>query len=592
MIFADCIASSHIVIFLTVKGNLFFLISTLLLSLGSLGMELGFPGSRLAGLAWYLDFLILALLIWEVGRDMRREGSLTKYLRHHPLNLSFVVLYFVLFLYMKGLDAAAFQFRIAGLSRGIVIFRNAFMILKVFSRIKKLSSFFEGITTQPAQTILLSFLMIILSGALILMLPFMTVREGGLHFLDALFTSTSAVCVTGLIVVDTATYFTLWGQLVILVLIQIGGLSIMAISYFTLFSINQKVTVQDKLLLSYMLNERNISQLSGKLRIIILSTFSIEGIGALLLLLPFHQSTGSWSESVLLSVFHSVSAFCNAGFSLFTTSLEGFAAHPAVNMIIALLIIAGGISFAVMSDVFRIFRMKIRGLLKQGRGFRESISLNTYVVAGITPILIISGMLLFYGFEHTGTLAELPLGRQYMAAFFQSVTMRTAGFNTLPIGSLSTATLLMMLPFMFIGAASGSTAGGIKINNLAVLYSYAKSVLLNREMIIIRQNSLSRSQVNKAFLVFAFGILSVSLGTLVLSASEQADLADIMFEVVSAFGTVGLSTGITSSLSALGRIILILLMFVGRLGPLTILAAASQPEKRVQVSYPRGDVML
>jgi trk system potassium uptake protein TrkH len=287
-----------------------------------------------------------------------------------------------------------------------------------------------------------------------------------------------------------------------------------------------------------------------------------------------------------------VSAFCNAGFSLFSTSLEGFLGNPAVNFTIALLIIAGGISFAVITDLFRILKLRIKALFVPVAGARELMSLNTYVVACITPVLIIAGMLLIYGLEHNSTLASLPLGQQYLAAFFQSVTLRTAGFNTIPIGDLTTTTLLVMIPFMFIGAASGSTAGGIKINNLAVMYGYLKSILLNRDSVTIRRSSLSRTQVNKAFLVFLFGVFSITFGTIILSATEEAELANIMFEVVSAFGTVGLSTGITPVLSAAGKIVIVVLMFIGRLGPLTILAAAAQPEKRIRISFPRGDVML
>lgn len=555
-------------------------------------MEVAYPGTVLSAIAWYLDFLIVALLIAEVSMELRSAGRLRDYLKQNGASAVFLLIFLVLFTYNKAIDIAVPQNRFLGISRGVIVLRNLFIILKVFSRIKKLSTFFEGITTQPAQTILLSFLMVILTGSLVLMLPFTTVARGGMHFLDALFTATSAVCVTGLIVVDTATYFTLWGQLVILVLIQIGGLSIMAISYFTLFSIRQKVSVQDKLMLSYMLNENNISLLSRRLRIIIMSTFLIEAVGMLFLLLPFRQSAGNWNQALLLSAFHSVSAFCNAGFSLFTTSLEGFLGNPAVNFTIALLIIAGGISFAVITDFFRILKLRIKALFFPVAGAREMMSLNTYVVACITPVLIITGMLLIYGLEHNAALATLPLGQQYLGAFFQSVTLRTAGFNTIPIGNLTTTTLLVMIPFMFIGAASGSTAGGIKINNLAVMYGYLKSILLNRDSVTIRRNSLSRTQVNKAFLVFLFGVFSITLGTIILSATEEAELADIMFEVVSAFGTVGLSTGITPALSAAGKIVIVVLMFIGRLGPLTILAAAAQPEKRIRISYPRGDVML
>jgi trk system potassium uptake protein len=576
----------------SLKSNALFVITALSLSIGALIMEFAFIGTFYARIAWYLDFLIMLLLVAEIISEIRASTGLKEYLRHNIPTLLFFTVFLVLFLYSKATYVLLEQNRIESVSRGVIIVRNGFILLKVFSRLKRLSSFFESIAIQPAQTILFSFQMVILAGTLLLMLPFATISTGGLGFIDALFTATSAVCVTGLIVVDTATAFTVWGQLVILGLIQIGGLSIMIISYFTLFSVRQKVSYQDKLLLSYMLSEQNMNQLSKRVKTIIYTTFGIEAIGALLLSSAFHLPGVPWQETLLLSVFHSVSAFCNAGFALFSTSLEAFSNSLLVNATIAILIILGGISFAVLTNFYSIAGSRIKALFRPTRTKREQVSLNTYVVIFATPLLILVGMLLFYGLEHGNTLAKLTLGEQYLAAFFQSVTLRTAGFNTIPIGSLTTTTLLCMLPFMFLGAASGSTAGGIKINNAALIYAYLKAVLLNQDSIILRRNSLRRSHVNKAFLVFFFGIFTVSIGTIILSATEAAPLPEILFETVSAFGTVGLSTGITGALSFTGKVVILVVMFVGRLGPLTILAAASQPEKSVQVSYPRGNILL
>ncbi|MFW6209290.1 MAG: TrkH family potassium uptake protein [Spirochaetota bacterium] len=536
------------------KTNVAFVTTTLVLSIGSLILEFTFTGTLYARIAWYLDFLIMALLLTEIISEARASRSLREYLRRNSLALLFFIVFLVLFIYSKATYVLAEQSRIENVSRGVIIVRNSFILLKVFSRLKRLSSFFESIATQPAQTILFSFLMVILSGTLLLMLPGATTAAGGLGFIDALFTATSAVCVTGLIVVDTATAFTVWGKLVILGLIQVGGLSIMIISYFTLFSVRQKVSYQDKLLLSYMLSEQNMNQLSRRVKVIIYSTFAIEAIGALLLSSAFHSQGEPWHETLLLAAFHSVSAFCNAGFALFSDSLESFSNNVLVTGTVALLIILGGISFAVLTNFYSIAGSRIKALFQPSRTKRERVSLNTYVVIVATPVLILIGMLLFYSLEHGNTLAELPLGEQYLSAFFQSVTLRTAGFNTIPIGSLTTTTLLCMLPFMFIGAASGSTAGGIKINNAAIMYAYLKSVLSNQDSIVLRRNSLSKSQVNKAFLVFFFGVFAIAIGTIILSATEKAPLEEILFETVSAFGTVGLSTGITGALSLSGKL--------------------------------------
>lgn len=568
------------------------MITALLLSIGSLIIEFSLSGTVYAQIAWHVDFLILLLLIAEILSEAKKSETLKEYLWGNIPTLLFFTGFLVLFIYSKTTYVLIEQNRIENISSGVIIVRNSFILLKVFSRLKRLSSFFESIATQPAQTILFSFQMVILTGTLLLMLPFTTTARGGLAFIDALFTATSAVCVTGLIVVDTATAFTVWGQLIILGLIQIGGLSIMIISYFTLFSVRQRVSYQDKLLLSYMLSEQKMTVLSKRVKVIIYSTFVIEAIGVLLLVPAFHAPGGPWHKTLLLALFHSISAFCNAGFALFTTSMEEFADSILVNGTIAGLIVLGGISFAVLINFYSIAGSRIRAFFHPTRTKREQVSLNTYVVIVATPILIIIGMLLFYGLEHSNTLAALPTGRQYMAAFFQSVTLRTAGFNTIPIGNLTTTTLLCMIPFMFVGAASGSTAGGIKINNTASILAYLKSILLNQNSITIRRNSLSRSHVNKAFLVFFFGIFAIALGTIILSATESAPLEEIMFETVSAFGTVGLSTGITGALSLTGKIVIIVLMFIGRLGPLTILAAASQPERGIQISYPRGNILL
>ncbi|MCF7914635.1 MAG: TrkH family potassium uptake protein, partial [Spirochaetaceae bacterium] len=485
------------------NANTLYVLAALLLSIGSLIIEFALAGTVYAQIAWYIDFLIMALLLAEIISDARRASSLQEYLRLNIPALLFFAGFLLLFLYSKITYVLIEQKQVEDISRGIIIVRNTFILLKVFSRLRRLSSFFESIATQPAQTILFSFQMVILGGTLLLMLPFTTTGGNGLPFIDALFTSTSAVCVTGLIVVDTATAFTLWGQLVILVLIQVGGLGIMIISYFTLFSIRQKVSVQDKLLLSYMLSEQNMSALSKRVKIIIYSTFAIEAIGALLLAAGFHTPATDWHTTLLHSVFHAVSAFCNAGFALFSDSLEGFADQPLITLTVAGLIMLGGISFAVLTDFYSILGSRLKASFNPTNKIKvkRQVSLNTYVVVVATPVLLVSGMLLFYGLEHSNTLAELPLGRQYLAAFFQSVTLRTAGFNTIPIGALHRVTLLSLIPFMFIGAATMSTAGGIKINNVAVMYAYLKSLVRGHDSVLLRGYSLSRSQVNKAFLV-------------------------------------------------------------------------------------------
>mgnify|MGYP001768529007 CR=1 FL=1 len=292
-------------------------------------------------------------------------------------------------------------------------------------------------------------------------------------------------------------------------------------------------------------------------------------------------------------MFHAVSAFCNAGFSLVPDSLERFSSNPPVVFTIALLVILGGISFSVMTDLSSTLFKKIKSLVT-GKHSKNTISTNSRTVLDYTLFLIIAGMFTFYFFEHGNVMKGQMLPHQYLSAFFQSVTLRTAGFNTIPFSSLAPVTLFIMILFMFTGGAAGSTAGGIKINTLAVIVSYLKSISLRRKNIIIYDRQLPLSAVLKAFSVLALALASVAGGFIILLASEKAPPLDLLFETVSAFATVGLSTGVTPDLSYVGKAVIIVLMFAGRLGPLAIIASLvsrQQFEKSVH-SFPEADILI
>ncbi len=545
---------------------------TLVLGVASLFVgEAHIAASWVAVAVGIIDYAILALLVLENVLDYRNEPVKSGYFRRNLPALSLAIVFVVLFL-IAHLSSTG-----GGYGAAVVIVRNLFIVAKVFTRFRKLSSFLATLTTHPAQTILLSFLLVILVGCLVLMMPFCTVDDHGLSFLDALFTSTSAVCVTGLIVVDTATALTTIGQVIVLLLIQIGGLGIMLLSFFTLFALGKRVSIENKLLLSYMLSQEDMSSLVGTIKSIVKITAVIEGGGAILLFSAFVPRFGFSFKAAYYAVFHSISAFCNAGFALFSDSLEQFRGDVAVNLIVSLLIILGGISFAVMAN-----------LSDRVRGKVGHLTLNTRVVLIVTAILLTAGTFIIYGAEHGSVMKHYSLGEQYLSAFFQSVTLRTAGFNTVPFGSFRTFTYMEMMVFMFIGAASGSTAGGIKVGTVAVLAGYVAAVLRNRRRVTIMRQSISQEQVVRAFLILVFGLTALLVAFSVLSLSERLPFRFVAFEAVSAFGTVGLSAGITSSLSAVGRIVIIVLMFLGRLGPLTVLAAATQRESSVRVEYPQG----
>lgn len=563
--------------------------STLVLATVSLFLEQITPQPPwLFALVHLVDFVVIGITLTEVTIAFRRAPVKRNYLRFNWPSLAFLSLFIVLFTYNKAIVFLTVDMPPGGYQT-VLIIRNLFLLLKVFTRLRRLSEFVTTVVTHPAQTVTMSFLLVIAVGTLLLMMPLATLDGEGLPLVDALFTATSAVCVTGLIVVDTATVYTMWGQLIILMLIQIGGLGIMVLSLFAVVLMRQSVSVESHLLLSYMLSESRITDLAASLKRIVLITFGVEAAGAILLFLFFGSLDGvadGTPQRLLMAVFHAVSAFCNAGFALFTTSLEQFHDHLGINLVIAALIIAGGLSFAVLTNLYQWFRFD---LVKRRRG-RDTryvpLTVNTRAVTAVTAALLLIGFLGFYALEMGNSLARYPAASQYLAAFFQSVTLRTAGFNTIPMGELATATYILMMTLMFIGGASGSTAGGLKVNNLAVIMAFLDGRRRNRAETVLFGHAVSDRQTATAFSVLLFGILSVIGGTFLLALTESASLVEYLFETVSAFATVGLSTGLTPTLSVPGRLVVTVLMFIGRVGPLTLLAASSGPPRRTQIRYP------
>jgi trk system potassium uptake protein TrkH len=566
---------------------------TLLLSIVSLIVEQSEVQTRFSFLFTnVLDFTILILFSAEVAVDFARSVDKRHFVRNNLFEVLFLVFFAALFAYNKYLLFTSAGAVYGNLPGKIIIVRNIFVLLKVFGRIRRLSAFLRSLTAHPARTVMLSFVLVIVTGAILLMLPFTTPDRVGLGFVDSLFTATPAVCVTGLIVVDTATAFSFWGKLIILLLIQAGGLGIMILSFFMAFILRRSLTIEDKFLISYMTSEKDMCNLGRSIVNIINITLMIEAVGAVLLFLGFRSSLGANLQTVFTSIFHAVSAFCNAGFSLFSASLEGFQSNVLVNLTVIVLIILGGLSFVVIMNVKGWLAGAAAGLLRRKSFSGEGLSLNTRVVLLGTVILLGLGMLLIYALEHKYALAALDLKSQYLAAFFQSVTTRTAGFNTMPVAGLRNPTYLLMMIFMFIGGASGSTAGGVKINSLALFLAYVSSLLKDKREVTLFNYSVAKDLVLRALLILLFGLVSVLAGMLILSITETAPFVHICFETVSAFGTVGLSAGITSALSIVGKYVIILLMFIGRIGPLTLLAAAAQRVKRVQIEHPTGEILV
>jgi trk system potassium uptake protein len=566
---------------------------TLILSIASLIVEQADIQTRFSSIFTHtLDFTILFLFLAEVIRDFLRSPDKRHFFRRQLFEVLFLIFFTILFAYNKFLLFSRDNALYGNLPGKIIVVRNIFVLLKVFGRIRKLSAFVRSLTAHPARTVILSFILVIVTGTILLMMPFTTPDGLGLSFVDSLFTATSAVCVTGLIVVDTATAFTIWGKLVILLLIQIGGLGIMILSFFMAFILRRSLTVEDKFLISYMTSEKDMRNLGRSIKNIINITLIIEGVGAVLLFLGFRTTLGTNLQTLFTSVFHAISAFCNAGFSVFSDSLEGFQSNVLINLTIVVLIILGGLSFVVIMNLKGWLASGIPNLFGRKGSSAKALNINTRVVLLGTGTLLGLGTLLIYALEHRYSLVGLDLKTQYLSAFFQSVTTRTAGFNTMPMSGLRIPTYLLMMIFMFIGGASGSTAGGVKINSLALFLAYVNSLLKEKREVTLFNYAVSKDLVLRALLILLFGLVSVLVGMLILSITESAPFIHICFETVSAFGTVGLSAGITPALSIVGKYVIILLMFIGRIGPLTLLAAAAQRVKQVQIEYPTGEILV
>ncbi|MBU1078627.1 MAG: TrkH family potassium uptake protein [Spirochaetes bacterium] len=565
----------------------------LLLGILSLFLEYGIPKSRLTGLIIVmLDFSVLALFLLDVILNFIQAEIKTKFLKNNLFDIIVLFILVLIFIYNRYISFLMKSQDLEVLSRNIIIIRNIFLLIKIFSRVRKLNYFLKKIASHPAQTIIFSFMSVIILGAILLMMPFSSADKSHLGILNALFTSTSAVCVTGLIVVDTAGKFSVYGKLIIMFLIQIGGLGIMILSYFSGFMMGKKYSLEDKMIMSYMLNEQEMKNLSKTLLNIIIITITIELAGAALLFNFFKGILGFNMKAVFYSIFHSISAFCNAGFALFSDSFESFKSDALLTLTISFLIIMGGLSFNVINNLIKNLSSNLKRKIFQRPVDLVKINLNTRVVLIVTALLIVSGMLIIYGFELKNSLVPFDLKTGYLSAFFQSVTLRTAGFNTINFAALNGYTYLMMILFMFIGAGSGSTAGGIKVNTVAVIFAYIRSMLKGQDDVVLFKQSIAKDLINKAFLIIFLFALSAFLSTLILTITEKFHLIQILFEVVSAIGTVGLSTGITAGLSEAGKLVIIFLMFIGRLGPLTIVSALSRRQRIYDIRYPNGNINI
>jgi trk system potassium uptake protein TrkH len=435
---------------------------------------------------------------------------------------------------------------------------------------------------SPAQLFVIGFGSIILLGAFLLTLPIATVDGNGLHFVDALFTATSATCVTGLVVVDTGTTFTLFGQLTILSLIQVGGLGFMTFATLVALILGKKISLRQRLLIQESLNQLTIAGVVKLVRRVILFTIVFEATGALILTLHWLPEMG-WSKALYFGIFHSVSNFNNAGFDIVGNfrSLTPYVSDPIVNIVIMILIIAGGIGFMVIAELTE-YRT------------RRKLSMHSKVVLSTTTFLIFFGAIAIFAIEFNNpkTLAPLDWWGKVLGSFFQSVCARTDGANTLPIGDMYQSSLFLIIILMFIGASPGSTGGGIKTTTFATLLGAVWAMIRGQGDVVFFKQRIEEGKVYKALTIAFASLFLVIAVTMVLCITEKADFLMILFETTSAFGTVGLSMGLTPKLTVLGKILLSIVMFAGRVGPLTVAFALSWDRKKKHFRYSEGKITI
>ena len=469
-----------------------------------------------------------------------------------------------------------------------IIIRQIVILFILISRTRKTKNFISHLGLKPAQLMTTGFFFTICVGAILLTLPIATTAGNHTSLLDAFFTSTSAVCVTGLIVKDTATHFTTFGQLIILILIQTGGLGIMTFSVYLAFLTGKRMGIGQRIVMHDVLDQDALTGTTRLILFIIRMTLIIEITGAIALTVAWYKDFPSLATTIYHAVFHSISAFCNAGFSTFSDSLMGFAGDMSTNVIICLLIIFGGLGFIAVKDIKENIHKRFFDLKRKPFKLR----VQSRIVIAISLLLIFIGALSFFAFEAASGINKSGLSTNILISIFQSITTRTAGFNTCDIGKLVPSTLFIMIILMLIGASPGSTGGGLKTTTFAVLWATMMNGFSQNRQIEIYKRTIPPETVLKAVTVLLFYLALILAFTIALMAVEKQSLMNVLFETVSAIATVGLTTGITPELSKIGRVLITIVMFIGRLGPLTIGYALILYQRKTNYLYAEERIMI
>lgn len=443
---------------------------------------------------------------------------------------------------------------------------------------------------STTQTIMLSFLVAILIGSILLALPISSANGKAIPYLDALFTATTSICVTGLVTLPTVSTWSLFGQIVILFLIQIGGLGVITIMSGLLISLHRKIGIKDRILIQDAFNLNTLSGLVKFIKKVLIGTFVVEGVGAILYMTVFVPEYGA--KGIWISIFNSISAFCNAGIEIISEdSLCDYALNPMINMVTSVLIILGGIGYIVWWDVIRVLK-DIR--YKKLKCF-SNLTLHSKIALSATGVLIVVGAVAFFIFEYNNplTMEAYSLFEKIQVSLFQSITTRTAGFATIPQQNLTNASAIVSLLLMFIGGSPVGTAGGIKTVTVAVLMFAAFGTIKNKEDVVLFQRTIPKQAVSKAVAVVCMSFMIMFLSTLFLSAVTNASALDIAYETVSATATVGLTRNLTPILNIWGKLIIIVTMYLGRVGPISLLIAFNTTkEKKNIIKEPTEEISI
>ncbi|MCD6418660.1 potassium transporter Trk [bacterium] len=557
------------------------------------------PGLQL-GAKWdffwhFLDvFIIISFFISALFRFFTSPNK-SNFIKENKFEIAIIFIFAMQFLIMffflrqPDIQETIKKIGIVSITKIYIVFAQLFIFLELLGQLGQIHTRLTSLPLPPSVLFVGSFVVVITVGTVLLLLPGAT--KNGISFINALFTATSATCVTGLIVVPTGSFFTRYGHTVIMTLIQIGGLGLMTFATFAALILKGELGIKERVVLGDILSFKIFSKVKSLIMTIVGFTLTIELLGAVII----YIATEEYPRSILteghiyFSIFHSISAFCNAGFSLWDENLLRFASNPLGSLTIMILIILGGIGFVVLANFWNFFKKPLRKKFLATPKF----TLHTKFVLLMTATLIIAGALMFYATERNGQLSHLSWSQRWIASLFQSVTPRTAGFNTLDTSALTQPSKLLLSILMFIGASPGSTGGGIKTTTFGILILLIIATLSGKAKMSIFRRSIPIRIAQQAAMVLFLALCIVAIGLFFLLLFEpEKTLMQLLFEQISAFGTVGLSTGITPDLSVGGKIVLIITMLVGRIGPLTFLTAIWLKSSKTRIKYPDEELMI